>query len=346
MKTIKVKINLLLALTLVVFAGCVEPVDIDGDEGESQYVVEGMIVYDPEDPLKLIKDTIKISRSVPYLFNGEPEKVGNAEVAIIDTTNGSLVIDLCTNLGNGNYVTTTTVPKPNGTYILLIKLPEGDTLISQSKINRPVIFDKDSFYTTILTERSNGPGGPIPEGWGYVEMKPIDPAGLGDSYRMKFYVKRNPVNENPYYRESPNTGWLYYDQIRNFQVVSESTGGENSPNAQIDIESAFNFPLRRSINIVEEELAKRPAYYPGDSIKVEVYSITREQLYFYVRLKKELTNGTGGGFAGLFAEPVSNVPSNIFPLNPKSKVRALGWFGAAHKITRRTKMIDFNYNWN
>jgi hypothetical protein len=62
-----------------------------------------------------------------------------------------------------------------------------------------------------------------------------------------------------------------------------------------------------------------------------------------VRLKQELTNGTGGGFSGLFAAPVGNVPSNILPLNPNSKVRVLGWFGAAHKITRRAKMVDFKF---
>jgi hypothetical protein len=177
-------------------------------------------------------------------------------------------------------------------------------------------------------------------------MKPIDPAGLGDSYRLKYYVKRNPVASNPYLIKD-GAGWKYYNEVRNFNVVSESTAGENSPNAQIEIESTFNFPLRRSINLVEEQeggTELKPSYYPGDSIKVEVYSITREQLFFYVRMLQELTNGTGGGFAGLFAEPVANVPSNIFPLNPQSKIKALGWFGAAHKITRRTKMVDFSFN--
>jgi hypothetical protein len=342
----RLKFIMPLMFVLLTMQACIEKIDIEGDKGESQYVIEGMIVYDPEDPLKLIKDTIKISRSVPYLFAGEPEKVINATVAIVDTTGGVLNIDICNHVGNGNYVTTTTLPKPNSTYTLLIRLPEGDTLISQSRINRPVIFHPDSFYTRVLTERSNGPGGPIPEGTGYVEMKPIDPAGLGDSYRLKYYVKRNPVASNPYLIKD-GAGWKYYNEVRNFNVVSESTAGENSPNAQIEIESTFNFPLRRSINLVEEQeggTELKPSYYPGDSIKVEVYSITREQLFFYVRMLQELTNGTGGGFAGLFAEPVANVPSNIFPLNPQSKIKALGWFGAAHKITRRTKMVDFSFN--
>ncbi len=341
----KTFLYLVMMMSIGLFNACIDPIDVDAGEGESQYVIEGMIVYDPEDPNKLIKDTIKISRSVPYLFNGEPERVINASVAIIDTAGGTVNIDICNHVGNGNYVTTTTVPQPNRSYILLVRLPEGDTLISQSRINRPVIFHPDSFYTRVLTERSNGPGGPIAEGVGYVEMKPVDPAGLGDSYRLKYYVKRNPIAQNPYLKKD-GTDWKFYSEVRNFYVVSESTSGENSPNAQIEIESSFNFPLRRSINLVEQvqgPTAFLPSFYPGDSIKVEVLSITREQLFFYVRMIQELTNGTGGGFSGLFASPVGNVPSNILPLNPNSKVRVLGWFGAAHKITRRTKMVDFKF---
>lgn len=341
----KTFLYLVMLASIGLFNACIDPIDIDGGEGESQYVIEGMIVYDPEDPYKLIKDTIKISRSVPYLFNGEPERVINATVAIIDTAGGIVNIDICDHIGNGNYITTTTLPQPNRSYILMVRLPEGDTLISQSRTNRPVIFHPDSFYTRVLTDRASGPGGAIPEGIGYVEMKPIDQAGLGDSYRLKYYVKRNPVADNPYLKKD-GTNWKFYNSLRNFYVVSESTSGENSPNAQIEIESSFNFPLRYSINFTEEGdggTTFKPSYYPGDSIKVEVYSITREQLFFYVRLKQELTNGTGGGFSGLFASPTGNVPSNILPLNSNSKVRVLGWFGAAHKITRRTKMVDFKF---
>jgi Domain of unknown function (DUF4249) len=341
------KINILVVFILSMLSACVEKIDIDAGKGESQYVVEGMIVYDPLDPNKLVKDTIKITRSIAYLDNGQAPTVSNATVAIIDSSSNPAVLDLCANVGNGKYVPTQIIPKPRGRYYLLIRFAEGDTVVSYSEINRPCYFNKDSIYTTVLNDKSEGrtgPGGPLKSGWGYVEMKIVDSAGLGDSYRIKYYVKRNPVTTNPYFTESGGfTGWTFYNKIKNLVLVSESNSGENSPNAQLPQQANFNFPVARSINVVEEEISKRPAFYPGDSIKVEVYSITRENLFFYVRLKTELTNGTGGGLAGLFATPVANVPSNIFPVG-NSKIRVLGWFGASHKITQATKMTDFDFN--
>lgn len=341
------KIYIVLLLTITTLSSCIDKIDIDAGKGESQYVIEGQIVYDPLDPTKLVKDTIKISKSIGYLDNGGAPKINNATVVVIDSTAGSFFVDTCVSIGNGNYIPNKIIPQPNHSYLLLVRLPEGDTVISYSRINRPCIFYKDSIYTTILNDESlgrNGPGGPLKSGWGYVEMKIIDPAGLGDSYRLKYYVKRNPVADNPYFVESGGfTGWSFYNKVNNLIIVSESNSADNSPNSQLDKEAVFNFPVARSINTVEDDITKRPAFYPGDSIKVEVYSITKENLFFYARMKTELTNGTGGGFSGLFATPVANVPSNIFPYG-QSKIKVLGWFGASHKVTQATQMTNFNFN--
>lgn len=351
MKIVK-NINIFIFLLVITLSSCVEKIDIDAGTGDIQYVVEGTIIYDPLDPNKVNKDTIKISKSIGYLDNGAAPFVNNAMVYIIDTTGGNLVIDECKFVGNGNYITQTTKPKPNGTYSLLIKLPEGDTIISQSKINRPCYFPKDSLFITILNDESqgkNGPGGPLKSGWGYVEMRITDSAGLGDSYRLKYWVKRNPTPLNPYYTKSGNyNDWMFLNQINNLVTVSESNSGDNSPNSPLAAQAVFNFPVQRSVNTVnrnfgDETLSTLAPYYPGDSIRIEVYSITRENLFFYVRLKTELTNGTGGGFSGLFATPVSNVPSNIIAFG-NSKVKVLGWFGAAHKITQTTAMSNFDFN--
>lgn len=351
MKTFK-NINTLFLISIFALTSCVEKLEIDAGSGESQYVIEGNIVYDPLDPNKLVKDTIRITKSIAYLDNGQAPVVSNAIVAIIDSTSSPVVLDLCVNVGNGKYVPTQIIPKPKGRYYLLIRFAEGDTVISYAEINRPCYFPKDSLFTTILTDESqgrNGPGGPLKSGWGYVEMRITDSAGLGDSYRLKYWVKRNPTVFNPYYvRTGFFNGWTFLNQINNLVTASESTSGDNSPNALLPQQAVLNFPVQRSINTAnrnfdDDDLEELPAYYPGDSIRVEVYSITRENLFFYVRLKTELTNGTGGGFAGLFATPVANVPSNIFAYG-KSKIKVLGWFGAAHKITQVTQMRDFDFN--
>lgn len=342
------KIYLAIFLSISMLSSCIEKIDLDAGDGESQYVVDASIVYDSLDPNKLIKDTIRISKSIGYLSNGESPKVNDASIVIIDSTGGIFVIDSFKNIGNGNYISETLKPQPLHTYIMLIRFSTGDTVISVSRINRPCIIDPEKSLTTFVlnddSEGRSGPGGPLKSGWGYVDMQITDPGGLGDSYRLKYYVKRNPVSTNPYFTESGNfTGWKYYSQIKNLITVSESNNGDNSPNADLPGQVNFNFPVARSINVVEEDISIRPAFYPGDSIKVEVYSITRENLFFYVRVKSEITNGSGGGLSGLFATPVTNVPSNIFPFG-KSKIKVLGWFGASHKMTVTTKMTNFDFN--
>ncbi len=338
----------MLFIAVAMISSCIEKIDIDAGNGEPQFVIDASIVYDPLDPNKLIKDTIKITKSIGYLDNGETPKVNDATVLVIDSTGGNFVVDTFKNVGNGNYISLTNKPQPLHSYILLVRFSTGDTVISFTKINRPCITYGDTSLTTlVLNDQSvgrTGPGGPLKSGWGYVDMKVSDPAGLGDSYRIKYFVKRNPVASNPYFTESKGfTGWTYYDKINNLITVSESNSGDQSPNSQLEKEALFNFPVARSINVVEDDISLRPAYYPGDSIKAEIYSITRENLFFYVRLKTELTNGTGGGFSGLFATPVTNVPSNIFPFG-NSKIKVLGWFGASHKMTITTKMTNFDFN--
>jgi len=354
------KIYLAVFLSISMLSSCIEKIDLDAGNGESQYVVDASIVYDPLDPNKLIKDTIKISKSIGYLNNGESPKVNDASIVIIDSTGGIFVIDSFKNIGNGNYISETLKPQPLHSYIMLIRFATGDTVISVSRINRPCIIDPEKSLTTLVlndeSEGRSGPGGPLKSGWGYVDMQITDPGGLGDpafannplaygdSYRLKYYVKRNPVSSNPYFTESGNfTGWKYYSEIKNLITVSESNSGDNSPNADLPGQVNFNFPVARSINVVEEDISIRPAFYPGDSIKVEVFSITRDNLFFYVRVKTEITNGSGGGLSGLFATPVTNVPSNIFPFG-KSKIKVLGWFGASHKMTVTTKMTNFDFN--
>jgi hypothetical protein len=60
----------------------------------------------------------------------------------------------------------------------------------------------------------------------------------------------------------------------------------------------------------------------GDTIKVETYTITRDQYYFYAELFYQVNN------FGLFANPPANVRTNIFNVNP-SGAKAVGYFGGS-----------------
>lgn len=330
MKTINIKYILFIILSSYLVS-CVEPINIDAGSGESQIVVEGMVKYDPDDSLKIIKDTIKISRSVSYLDNTTKPFIDNAFVTVADNFG---VVDTLLNIGSGNYLTQKLKPRIGGVYTLYFSV-SGESFTAQSSINRPAKFIS---LTTVDTTRTVGPGGPLPAG-GFVKMKALDPAGAGDSYRFKFYVKRVNNPNSFFYRRDGGGYWRFYREVGNLVIASESGGGDDG-NLGFTTEAPFTLPIAIAPNLVENE-RKYPAYFPGDSIKVEIYSITQEQLFFYDRLISELTNGSGGGFSGLFATPVTNIPSNIVNTNPNGK-KALGWFGAASIARRTTVMLDYN----
>jgi ATP-binding cassette subfamily F protein uup len=76
----------------------------------------------------LIKDTIRITKSIGYLDNGEAPKVNDATVVIIDSTGGSFVVDTFKNVGNGNYISMTSKPQPLHSYIMFVRFSTGDTV--------------------------------------------------------------------------------------------------------------------------------------------------------------------------------------------------------------------------
>jgi hypothetical protein len=247
-------------------------------------------------------------------------------------------IDTLKNIGNGRYITQKLIPRIGAvlnipTYRLDILLANGEKYYATTTINRKVDFRK---LTSIDTIRTVGPGGPIAAG-GYVKMEAYDLPGAGDSYRFKFFVKRKQVSENPY---ATLVGWNLFNSVSDLVIATESLNGDNGPVEGIEQGGRFILPITVRPNTVQGRIANKPAYYPGDSIRIQICSITKEHLFFYYRFIQELENGTGGGTAGLFARPVANVPSNIQSTegNPK---KALGFFGGYSVVTREIEMIDF-----
>ena len=87
--------------------------------------------------------------------------------------------------------------------------------------------------------------------------------------------------------------------------------------------SIFIRPIRDAVNPFEDEDGTfLSPYSPGDSIYVELHSISNEAFFFLNEVR--LQTDRPGGFAELFASPLSNVPSNIVSTNEETDV--LGFF--------------------
>lgn len=326
------KKSLFFTLTLIsmLLSSCVDPINIDPGAGEVQLVVDGTIVYDPADPLKTKPDTVKLTYSVPFTDNTTKVYENAAKVTVTELTTG--FVDTLRFVSNGLYETQKLVPFVGGIYKLSITLPSGKQFEATSSIGRPPYFERFEARDTNV-RNTNLPNGPIAEG-AYINMFIYDSAGLGDSYRLKYYVKRKNDPNNPYVKEKPGTAdrWVFFNQLANLWLLSESETVNSGILSTIDSYEKFDFLTTISINQTSDDRS-RPAYYPGDSVMVEVQSITQDNLFFWVRLQQEGSIGNGGPFAGLIARPVSNVPSNIKGINTDTK--ALGWFSAGSRVVRK-----------
>lgn len=59
----------------------------------------------------------------------------------------------------------------------------------------------------------------------------------------------------------------------------------------------------------------------GDTVKVESYTTSRDQYYFYVEMSKQVNNG------GIFANPPANIRTNVYNNNAGGK-KSVGYFSA------------------
>jgi hypothetical protein len=233
--------------------------------------------------------TIRITKSIP--FNANPSTipgVEGAQVALIDSTD--FRVHFFSDQGKGSYTF-----KPNrsigdtfrvGHQYILAVIIGKDTFISGSTMNPTAPID--SLALIKEDERFGLKAG------SYVELGATDLPGRGNCYWIKTFV-------NGVLRGKINDLNLAYD-------------GAFSPNAGSD-----GIPFIVPIRYIALNDFQNP-YDSGDVIRVEIHSITPETLYFFSEVQQQLQN------AGLFATIPANVKSNVFNLNPKSSVKANGFF--------------------
>jgi hypothetical protein len=233
--------------------------------------------------------TIRITKSIP--FNANPSTipgVEGAQVALIDST--SFRVYFFSDRGKGNYTFTPSRSTGDtfrvGHQYVLAVIIGSDTFISGSTMNPTAPID--SLALIKEEERFGLKAGK------YVELGATDLPGRGNCYWIKTFV-------NGVLRGKINDLNLAYD-------------GAFSPNAGSD-----GIPFIVPIRYIALNDFQNP-YVSGDVIRVEIHSITPETLYFFSEVQQQSQN------AGLFATIPSNVKSNVFNLNPKSSVKANGFF--------------------
>ncbi len=293
--------QLLFFLTLLsplfLLTSCEDVVTLDTETGPEQLVVDGWITNQPG------AQSIRLSRSAAYFKNAAALPALQATVEIKDDSGNSYIFNDTQNNGVYRWIPesdSVALGKVGRTYTLLIRY-DGEEYVSTNEIRRVPTID-----SLIYTE----------------ERLPIDPPeGPREGYIAEFFARDFAGLGDTYWIKSLKGGKPYANEPTSISIAFDAAFSPGSPSDGL----MFILPLRQSITVNQ-------LFSAGDTVGVELHSITNEAYYFLQQVRQESSNG------GIFAVPPANIPTNIRNVNPTGK-RALGYFGAS-AVNRAETVID------
>jgi hypothetical protein len=282
--------------SLFVLASCDKTIYPELDQAYELVVIDAWIT-DKDEP-----QNIFISLTQPYFENEFPEKLDGATVSIIDED--GIVYPFVENDSAYTWVSPdgTTFGEVGKTYYLSVEA-NGQQFGGITQMGRvPVI---DSLVFTFDEAIPNF----IFEDFYLAQFYATDPVGIGDAYWIKTW-------KNGTYLNKPSEVNIAFDAGNISAAVIDGV--------------PFIQPVRQDLlnpfdtNYDDERPGFPSPYHVGDSIYVEIHSISPEAYFFLTEVIRQTNRA--GGFGALFAEPVANVSSNIFNLDENSDDRAVGFF--------------------
>jgi len=254
---------------------------------------------------------IRVKKTLPYFEANEFPGITGADVRIIDNENQEFVF-IESEESPGDYIwtpqnETSTFGKLGNEYILSIIIDEN-VLEANSKMNRVPEIDS----VTFRFEEGNSF---FPDSY-FAQFFATDPVGSGDTYWIKAY-------KNGVFLNKPDEINIAYDA--GFSAGSEIDG------------ITFIQPIRDGINPFEQDENDDflSPYDPGDSVYVEIHSITNLTYYYMTQVAVQINRP--GGFAELFATPLSNVISNI--VNTTNDEPVIGFFNVS-AVSSQSAWLD------
>ncbi len=297
-------IFLLIVLSCFFLTACEDVIEVDLEDDQTQLVVDAWINN------KMETQVIKLRKTIPYFEGQLAPVVTGANVQVID--NEGVIFNFTDENNDGDYIWEPTPNAPFGKigneYGLLIQ-HDGKEYTSATTMNRTIPVDS----LTWEFEESSLVG---PEGY-YAQFFARDLDGLGDTYWIKTY-------KNGVFLNKPQEINIAFDA--GFTAGSEVDGIIMIP------------PIRELVNRLSDggddpvDTDDLPPWELGDEIKVEIHSLAPPSFYYLEQARIQLTLGD----AAIFAEPPSNVPTNI--LSSDEKETPQGFFNVA-AVTALTEII-------
>jgi hypothetical protein len=286
----------LILLAALALTSCEDVVQVKLDEGSKLYVIDAF-VNDLRQEQK-----IRVVTNDSYFSNREAPPITNAVVKLKDLTAGKEFQFNYTTNGYYTYpiVAGDTIGKLNHQYELNVTI-DGVTYTSLGTEKRTARID--SIHAE-YNDGNSGGFGPARNPFYLCELHAKDPSGANTDYYWIKTFRNDTLFSGP-------------------GDLNISIDGTNGPITDSPIDSTdFTPPITF--------LGFKP-YQKGNTCRVEIHSISRETLYFFVQASNQINNG------GLFATTPENVKTNI--VTPSgTKTKAIGWFNVA-KVETKTIVI-------
>jgi hypothetical protein len=282
--------------SVLVLCSCEDVINPNLRDADPVLVIDAWINDKVEDQV------IRLTLSQPYLSDEVPPGVSGATVTV--SYEGGSIDFIEDGSDPGVYRWTTDEATSEDvfgeigrTYTLTVAF-NGQTFEAVSEINRTVAIDSITF------EEDDSPF--YPDNSYIAEFWATEPLGTGDTYWIRSYKNGTLLSK-------PSEINIAYD-------AGFSQGGS--------FDGITFIPPIRGVNpndVDEDDLPLSP-YVIGDSLYVEIHSITHESFTFLSQVIVQ-TNRPGG-FGELFSTPLANVSSNIISASPGS-LKAVGFFNVA-----------------
>lgn len=294
-----------LLLLLLAFMACEDVIYPELPKAEAVTVIDAWINNKPE------RQLIKVKKSLPYFQDEELPGVKGAEVTIMDSE-GKIYQFIESETVDGDYFwdpdeQDTVFGKIGLSYTLTISVGE-DLFQSFTTMHRVPEIDSINFRF----EEGNSF---FPDAY-FASFYAIDLLGPGDTYWIRAYKNGKFLNK-------PSEINIAYDA--GFTAGSIVDG------------ITFVQPIRDGVNPFDQDENDNflPPYEPGDSLFVEIHSINNDSFIFLNELA--IQTDRPGGFAELFAQPLSNVSSNL--MNAAGNEKVVGFFNIA-AISSKGRRLD------
>jgi hypothetical protein len=265
---------------------CTEKINIDVDDAPAQLVIYGHITTDT------MQHAITVSRSLNYFENARPEGISNATV---------------------------TVRTDNETYVLHESPDAAGTYLTD-----PGVFGiEGKTYTLNVSVEFNGVSGEyeassvLPHS---IRMDSVDfrPSPLGSYVIDVLLYGRLPESEHNYLNvQAFKNGAAINGKLADFSIIAS----ENRTEKEINGEQCL-YLFRKNNN--SERFNNLTPVEDGDSVRIQVGSITKEYAEYVKNAQKELQ-----GSIPVFSGPPANIKSNIRTV--RGGIEACGFFTAYSK---------------